>query len=560
MGSNRMILKEVIRVKFTVFSKLDTFDNSNYSDCMNINKFDNTEEVAMSKKIYTFDTTLRDGEQTPGVNLNEWEKVDIAIQLERLEIDFIEAGFAAASPGDLQAIRAVAKAVQKSTVISLARTSRDDIDAVYEALKGIDNVGIHIFIATSPIHMEKKLRMTKEQVLEQAVESVKYAAKYFEHIEFSFEDSTRSDIEFLCDISEKIILAGANVLNFPDTVGYMTPIEYAKRFQVLQEKVKGIHKVNLSCHCHDDLGLAVSNTLAAIQAGVVQVEGCINGIGERAGNVALEEVALALETRYDVYQIKTSLELKEIARTSKLVSRLTGMPIPANKAIVGNNAFAHQSGIHQDGVIKDKRTYEIMEPETVGFQESKLILGKLSGRHALKEKLNELGFEVDDQSLKEIFDQFKILADKKKELMDEDLIALIENRIIKNETVFYNLVHLYISYSNNGTPIALVGLKLHDGTYTEEAAKGNGSIDAIYKAIDNVVEEQVELVDYKITSVTQGRDALGEVFVRIKQRDIIVQGRGISTDILEASALAYIDALNRIKNLNSRNKIKTIGV
>jgi 2-isopropylmalate synthase len=511
-------------------------------------------------KIYTFDTTLRDGEQTPGVNLNEYEKVEIALQLEKLGIDIIEAGFAASSPGDLQAIRAVAKAVKKPRVVSLARTNKTDIDAVHEAFEGIDNVGIHIFIATSKIHMEKKLRMNKEQVLQQAVEAVRYASNFFGHIEFSCEDATRSELDFLCEISEKVIEAGANVLNLPDTVGYTTPEEYGNLFRTVQQRVKGIHNVHLSCHCHNDLGMAVSNTLAAIQAGVVQVEGCINGIGERAGNAALEEVAMALETRNDLYQIRTTMTLSEIAKSSKLVSRLTGMPVPANKAIIGNNAFAHESGIHQDGVIKDKTTYEIMKPETIGLKESQLVLGKLSGRHALKEKLHELDYQVDDETLKSIFVKFKELADKKKYIMDDDIIALVENRFAKNNTIFYDLENMSISYSSHNRPVAYVHIRTEDGQSKEISAIGHGSVDALYKAIDQIVSEPIELIDYKIAAITQGTDALGEVFVRVKSGDSIMQGRGISLDILEASARAYIDAINRMKNFKTGKELKAVSL
>lgn len=502
----------------------------------------------MEKKIYTFDTTLRDGEQTPGVNLNQAEKVEIAKQLEKVGIDIIEAGFAAASPGDLKAVRAVAEAVEKPIVVSLARTNKEDIDAAIEALNGLDNVGIHVFIATSPIHMEKKLNMTKEQVMEQAVNAVSYASQHFDHVEFSCEDSTRSDLDFLCEISEKVIEAGAKVLNFPDTTGYITPWEYAERFRVLQKRVKGIENVILSCHCHDDLGMATINSLAAIEAGVTQVEGCINGVGERAGNVALEEVALALETRFDHFQKRTSMHLKEIAKTSKLVSRITGMPIPANKAVIGANAFAHASGIHQDGVIKDKQTYEIMKPETIGLDDTSLVLGKLSGRHALKEKLSELGYQVSDEELKQIFKKFKDLADRKKQILDDDIIALVDNQT-KNDVEFYKLKNISISYQTASEPKASVKLSTDTNNVIEKEASGNGSVDAIFNAIDAIVGEKIELLDYKILSVTHGKDAQGEVFVKIKANDIISQGRSISVDILEASAQAYLAAVNRIKNM-----------
>ena len=378
-------------------------------------------------KVMFFDTTLRDGEQTPGVSLDENDKVEIALRLEKLGIDVIEAGFAAASPGDAKAVRAVAQAVKKPLVVSLARANKKDIDAVVQAFDGVDNVGIHIFIATSPIHRENKLRMTKAEVVEKAVESVAYASQYFKHIEFSCEDATRTELDYLCEVSEKVIEAGATVLNFPDTVGYTTPEEYTELFQYVSANTKGIDRVIMSCHCHDDLGLALSNSIAAIQAGVLQVEGCVNGIGERAGNVALEEVAALLATREDKYQKKTNIVLNEIAATSTTISRLTGISVPPNKAVVGGNAFAHSSGIHQDGVIKDKSTYEILKPETVGFTTTQLVLGKLSGRNALKQKIEELGYHISDEKLNDVFSQFKDLADRKKEILDEDIVGLLEN-------------------------------------------------------------------------------------------------------------------------------------
>ena len=378
-------------------------------------------------KVMFFDTTLRDGEQTPGVSLDENDKVEIALRLEKLGIDVIEAGFAAASPGDAKAVRAVAQAVKKPLVVSLARANKKDIDAVVQAFDGVDNVGIHIFIATSPIHRENKLRMTKAEVIEKAVESVAYASQYFKHIEFSCEDATRTELDYLCEVSEKVIEAGATVLNFPDTVGYTTPEEYTELFQYVSANTKGIDRVIMSCHCHDDLGLALSNSIAAIQAGVLQVEGCVNGIGERAGNVALEEVAALLATREDKYQKKTNIVLNEIAATSTTISRLTGISVPPNKAVVGGNAFAHSSGIHQDGVIKDKSTYEILKPETVGFTTTQLVLGKLSGRNALKQKIEELGYHISDEKLNDVFSQFKDLADRKKEIVDEDILGLLEN-------------------------------------------------------------------------------------------------------------------------------------
>lgn len=497
------------------------------------------------RTIEIFDTTLRDGEQSPGVNLSMNEKVEIALQLEKLGVTRIEAGFAAASPGDQRSVAEVAKKIKQATVVSLARSVESDMDKAYEALRHAENACMHIFLATSPIHREHKLRMSKEQVLERAVAAVKYAKKHLTEVEFSAEDAARTEIDFLAEVVEAAIKAGATIINIPDTVGYMTPIQYGNIFRELQARVAGIEKVRLSCHCHDDLGMAVANSLAAIEAGVTQVEGTINGIGERAGNTALEEVALALETRKDYYQATTGIQLREIARTSQLVSRLTGMIVPGNKAIVGANAFAHESGIHQDGVLKEATTYEIIRPESVGFKSNLLVLGKHSGRHAFKDKLTELGYHLDQEEIDTAFAAFKELCDKKKEISDEDILALVDAKIVGVPET-YHLDSVQLSYGNQSLPTASVRLLRVDGEACEEAATGNGSVDSIYKAIDRATGEDVTLVDYKIASVTHGKDALGEVFVRLQQGDVIVQGRGVSTDVLEASAIAYVRAINKI--------------
>lgn len=497
------------------------------------------------RKIYIFDTTLRDGEQSPGVNLNTQEKVEIALQLEKLGVDRIEAGFPAASPGDLAAVNAVARAVKNATIVGLSRSREQDIDAVREALKGAQDPCIHLFLATSPIHRKHKLRMEKEQVLENAEKAIRYAKQYFDKIEFSPEDAGRTELDFLCQVTEMAINAGATVVNIPDTVGYMTPQEFGNIFKTLKENVPGIERIQLSAHCHDDLGMATANALAAILNGADQIEGTINGIGERAGNTALEEVAMALETRAEFFQAKTSLHLKEISRTSRLVSRLTGMVVPGNKAIVGANAFAHESGIHQDGMLKEKSTYEIMSPDTIGLKESKLVLGKHSGRHAFREKLIDLGYEqLTEDQVNAAFGKFKDLADRKKTVSDEDLRALLEEKIIDTPEVFA-LEQLIVSFDTHSTPTAKVKLKTQSGL-VEHTAEGNGSVDAIYQAIYTLTGEDVELDDYSIKSVTDGTDALGEVHVVLKQGDNTAQGRGVSTDILEASARAYVDALNRL--------------
>ncbi len=510
------------------------------------------------RKIEIFDTTLRDGEQSPGVNLSMHEKVEIALQLEKLGVSRIEAGFAAASPGDLRSVAEVARRVKNASVVSLARSTQQDIDKAYEALRNAQNACLHVFIATSPIHREYKLRMNKEQVLERAVAAVTYAKKYFQEVEFSAEDAGRTEIPFLAEVVQAVIKAGATIINLPDTVGYLTPLEYGNIFREMKQRVPDIDKVKLSCHCHDDLGMAVANSLAAIEAGATQVEGTINGIGERAGNAAIEEVALALETRKDVYQSTTLLNLKEIARTSQLVSRLTGMIVPGNKAIVGANAYAHESGIHQDGVLKNTTTYEIIRPESVGFKSNQLVLGKHSGRHAFKDKLTELGISLTAEEIDKAFAAFKELCDKKKEVSDSDILALLDAKMVETGES-YKLESVQLSYGNLSMPTASVRLVKSDGQVCEEAACGNGSVDSIYKAIDRATGEEVILTDYKIVSVTHGKDALGEVYVRLQQDGISVQGRGVSTDVLEASALAYIRAINKIIERRGESLVTSVA-
>ncbi len=500
------------------------------------------------RTVQIFDTTLRDGEQSPGVNLSTSEKVEIALQLEELGVNSIEAGFAASSPGDFQSVQAVAKNVKGATVVSLSRSVEKDIEAAWEALKEAESPCIHIFLATSPIHRKYKLRMSKEEILENLDQAVRYAKRFVPKVEFSAEDAGRTEIDYLCQVAERAIAAGADVLNFPDTVGYLTPEEYADIFIQLRQRVPGIEKVILSAHCHNDLGMAVANTLAAIQAGVEQVEGTINGIGERAGNAAIEEVAMALKTRESYYQAATTLNHREIARTSRLVSKLTGMFVPGNKAIVGANAFAHESGIHQDSILKHQSTYEIIRPETVGFEKSRLVLGKHSGRHAFRDQLSALGYRLTDEQVNQLFARFKEMADRKKEITDQDLIALVEEKWGEPKAEeLYALEWVQLSYGNQSVPTASLRLRnAQTGERLEEAACGNGSLDAIFKAIDRIIGEEVELVDCKIVSVTRGKDALGEVYVLMSQGGITVQGRGVSTDILEAGARAYIDGINRL--------------
>ncbi|RUT35888.1 2-isopropylmalate synthase [Paenibacillus zeisoli] len=498
------------------------------------------------RKIYVLDTTLRDGEQSPGVSLTSQEKVEIALQLQRLGIDRIEAGFPITSRGEVASVQEVAKVITNATVVAFSRSREQDIDAAREALRDAVDPCLHLFLATSPIHREYKLRMDKSKVLDTLEAAIRYGRKYFDKVEFSAEDASRTEIEFLCEVTDRAIKAGATVVNLPDTVGFATPVQFGRIFKTVKERVMGIERIQLSTHCHDDLGMATANTLAAIEGGVDQIEGTINGIGERAGNTAIEEVALALETRGDSYGgAKTSLVLSEIYRTSRLVSKLTGMTVPGNKAIVGANAFAHESGIHQDGMLKNRATYEIISPETIGISASKLVLGKHSGRHAFKERLIDLGYSLDEERLNMAFAKFKDLADRKKEVLTEDIRAIMDENVTEGP-VPYKLDNIQVSYGNHSLPTAAVRIVREDGSSVEEAAIGNGSVDAVYRAIDKATGLSSQLEDYKIHSVTQGTDALGEVHVVLQMEDMSATGRGVSTDIIEASAKAYLDALNRL--------------
>ncbi len=497
------------------------------------------------KKINIFDTTLRDGEQSAGVNLNFSEKIEIAYQLERLGVDIIEAGFPAASKGDFNSVQEIARRIQNCSVTGLARAVKGDIDAAWDSLKDGASPRLHTFIATSPIHRQYKLKMTKEQVVERAVSMVKYAAERFPIVQWSAEDASRTELDYLAEIVEAVIQAGARVINIPDTVGYATPVEYGNIFRYLCENVPSIGKVNLSCHCHDDLGMATANSLAAVEGGATQVEGTINGIGERAGNAGLEEVAVALHIRKDYYQVHTRLTLNEIKRTSDLVSRLTAMPVPPNKAVIGANAYAHESGIHQDGVLKEKTTYEIISPELVGVSSNSLVLGKHSGRHAFKERLQELNFTVTDEEMNRLFVQFKELADKKKQMTDEDLVALVlEEKATDN--IVYELVSMQISHGTHQTPTATVTLKKGNEENIQEAATGAGSVEALYNTLERCLGSEVELEDYRIQSVGAGMDALAQVFVKMKYQGVETSGRGLDQDVLEASAKAYLNAVNRV--------------
>lgn len=498
----------------------------------------------MAKRIKVFDTTLRDGEQSPGCSMNLNEKLQMAYQLEKLGVDIMEAGFAIASPGDFKSVKTIADNIKNASVASLARALAEDIDAAAEALKGAKYPRIHTFIATSDIHMAYKLKKTPEEVLEIAVEMVKYAKKYCHDIEFSAEDASRSNPEFLFKIFEAVINAGATVINVPDTVGYAAPEEFANLIRSIKENVPNIDKVDLSVHCHNDLGLAVANTLAAIKAGADQVECTINGIGERAGNAALEEIVMNLHTRHDIYDIETNIRTQEIYKTSKLLSSITGVKVQPNKAIVGENAFAHESGIHQHGVLANKSTYEIMTPESIGLSENKMVLGKHSGRHAFEEKILAMGYAMDKEALDDAFIRFKKLADKKKVLTDKDIEVLVCREAIKVPEA-YKLDRFVINAGNTITTTSAVRLIGKDNEVLEAVvASADGPIDASYKAIDQIVGKSFTLEDFVINSVTGGTDAQGEVHVKIKNDGKVYRGYGVSQDIVEASILAYISAIN----------------
>lgn len=502
----------------------------------------------MKDPLIIFDTTLRDGEQSPGASMTKEEKLRIARQLERMRVDVIEAGFAAASPGDFEAVRAVAEAIKESTVCSLARANAADIERAAEAIRPAKRQRIHTFIATSPIHMEKKLRMTPDEVVAQAVEAVRLARRFTDDVEFSAEDAGRSELDFLCRIFEAVIEAGATTLNVPDTVGYTLPHEYAEKIRRLIERVPNSDKVIWSVHCHNDLGLAVANSLAAVLAGARQVECTINGLGERAGNAALEEIVMAVRTRQDAFPCDTRIDTTQIVPTSKLVSTITGFPVQPNKAIVGANAFAHESGIHQDGVLKHRETYEIMRAEDVGWTTNKIVLGKHSGRRAFRARLEELGIEIaSEEQLNQAFARFKELADKKHEIFDEDLFALMAEEPAPSEAERIRLVSAVIHSETGEAPHAKLTLAIDGKEYVIES-DGSGPVDAAFKAIEALVHSGAELVLYSVNAITQGTDAQGEVTVRLSKGGRIVNGLGADTDIIVASIKAYLNALNKLSH------------
>ena len=490
-----------------------------------------------------FDTTLRDGEQSPGCSLNTEEKIRMAHQLELLRVDVIEAGFPIASVGDFEAVQLIAKTIDHTTLAALCRTVRSDIERAWEAIQYAKKPRIHTFIATSDIHLVHKLKKTRQQALSDAITAVTLAKSFCNEVEFSCEDASRSDIDFLCQIVSAAIDAGATIINLPDTVGYAVPEEYGSMFRLVRERVAGIRNVVLSAHCHNDFGLAVANSLAAISNGVRQVECTINGIGERAGNAALEEVVMALRTRKATLGFDTNVNAEEIYRSSKLLSTLTGMTVQRNKAIVGANAFSHEAGIHQDGMLKSRITYEIMTPQSVGIKHSTLVLGKHSGRHALKQRYTELGYELSTEELELAYKTFCAVADQKKDILDEDLIAILEDRGSSAEDS-YQIENIQVFSGSNLRPTATVELRYRDKQFVDSAT-GDGPVDAAYKAIERITGVAGKLMEYSIKSVTFGHDAMGEVFVRVDFDGIHFNGRAVSTDVIMGSAKAYLKALNR---------------
>jgi len=503
-------------------------------------------EYNMTDKLIIFDTTLRDGEQSPGASMTKEEKLRIARQLEKLGVDVIEAGFAAASPGDADAIHSIAKVIERSTVCSLARANERDVRAAGEAIKPAKQGRIHVFIATSPIHMEKKLRMTPDEVVERAVTAVKLAREYTDDVEFSAEDAVRSEMDFLVRIFDEVIKAGATTLNVPDTVGYSIPELWGERIKQLIASVPNSDKVIWSTHCHNDLGMASANSLAAITNGARQVECTINGLGERAGNAALEEVVMAVRTRRDIFDCDCRIDATQIVPTSKLVSSITGYPVQPNKAIVGANAFSHESGIHQDGVLKHRETYEIMRAEDVGWGANKLTLGKLSGRNAFRTRLQELGIVLEsEEALNAAFARFKDLADRKSEIFDEDIQALVSDEGVTLVSEHYRLVAMGAHSETGVLPVARVIMSI-GGIEHQADAQGGGPVDATFKAIEQIVKSGTELQLYSVNNITSGTDAQGEVTVRLTKGGRIVNGQGADTDIVVASAKAYLNALNKL--------------
>jgi len=523
---------------------LQTFTMDRYNKVL---CFMRIEKVAIMEqnRVYFFDTTLRDGEQTPGVSLQTPEKIEIAKGLVRLGIDVIEAGFPAASPGDFEAVQTIAREVKGTTICALARANEKDVQKAIDALKDAERSRLHVFIAISELHMEYKLKMTRQEVLDKVKSVLAYAKGKVDEIEFSGEDAARSDLDFACQVFGVAIAGGATIINVPDTVGYMNPNEFGDKIRYIKEHTPGIENAIISVHCHDDLGLANANTLAAIKAGARQVEGTINGLGERAGNVAIEEVVMALKTRHDYFgDLQVNIDTKQFTKVSKLVSRLTGVVVPPNKPIVGSNAFAHESGIHQHGMMSNPETYEIMTPESVGAEKTDLVLGKHSGRHAFADHLAKLGFQsFTEEKINDLFCKFKELADRKKQVYDDDIVALVVDNLHHKKA--FELVAQYYKLGEKGYAYADVRLMTPEGEKAD-AAVGDGPVDASLKAVERVVGLPISLKDYQIRAITAGKDALGEATLKVEYNGRLYHGRGISTDIVKSSVNAYINAVNSV--------------
>jgi len=501
------------------------------------------ERHAMPTNIMIFDTTLRDGEQVPGAKLNPQQKLEIAHQLARLGVDIIEAGFPASSPGDKAAVAQIAKEVRGCTVAGLARIIKQDIDDVWDAVQFAERPRIHVFLGSSDIHLQSKLRMDREKGIEMAVEAVRYSRNLCPDVEYSTEDASRSDFEYMCRVIEAVIEAGAAVVNIPDTVGYAFPDQFGDMIRRIRSTVPNIDKVILSVHCHNDLGLGTANTLAAIQNGARQVEVTVNGIGERAGNTAMEEIVMALRTRRDIFDATTRIQTKEIFKTSRMISRLMNIPVQPNKAIVGSNAFAHSSGIHQDGILKDRATYEIMRPEDVGIKEHAFVLTARSGRHAVRHHLEQKGYHLAEPLFEKVFTRFLDVADRKKEISDDDLESIVDIEISKAPEV-YRFVKLQVISGSGVTPISAVTLQKNGETLTDSAS-GNGPVDATFNCIDRITGFKCTLLEFDLRAVTKGKDAIGEAMVRVEHNGKTITGRGASPDVIDASARAYLNAINR---------------
>ncbi len=523
---------------------------------------------ANSQSITIFDTTLRDGEQSPGCSMSIDEKMEVARALVELGVDVIEAGFPIASPGDFEAVRRIARTYgEQTTICGLARCRVDDIDRAWDALKDAQDVRVHVFLATSAIHREHKLKMAKEEILRRSVEMVKYTADKMAarpdittpNVEFSPEDAARTELDFLCEVVEKTIEAGATTVNIPDTVGYATPNHFFNVIKTLKEKVSNIDRAVISTHCHNDLGLAVANSLACVEAGARQIECTINGLGERAGNAALEELVMALRTRHDYYGIDTNINTERLFPTSRLVSSITGMKVQRNKAIVGQNAFAHEAGIHQHGMLQNSSTYEIMRPQDVGFVGTNLVLGKHSGRHAFRDRVVQLGYTLDEEIFQKVFDDFIALADKKKDVYDSDIAALVEQRAHQAPATW--TMTTFHAFGGTGTiPTATIALTHEDGHTSQDASTGDGPVDAAFHCLERIVGIDATLREYNVRSVSSGKDAMGEVTVEIDCQGRTYHGKGLSTDIIEASALAYLQALNKSLASNGREPHAAKGV